>query len=57
VLDGKGQANALVLQAMREFRLGANLEPGEYDLKITAIDENAPHGSGPVSRTIGLEIN
>jgi hypothetical protein len=57
VADGKDQPDSARMLREREFSFGEDLEPGSYNLKITAIDENAPHGSDSVSQSIEVEID
>jgi hypothetical protein len=39
-----------------DFRLGQHLAPGEYTLRLTAVDENAPEKNATAAQSVDFEV-
>jgi VWFA-related protein len=55
-LDGKNQDDARRLVVMNDFRLGKQLTPGDYTLKVTVTAKNAGQNRATASQTAEFQI-
>lgn len=56
VVDAKHQADQKRPVVTDDFRLGKALSPGDYTLRLTAVDKNAPAKRGTAAQSIDFEV-
>lgn len=55
-LDAQHQSDPKRPVLTGDFRLGKQLAPGEYTLRLTATDQNAPARSNTATQSVGFEV-
>jgi len=55
-LDTESQSDPKRLLVTDEFRLGSQLTPGDYTLKLSAVDKNAPGRQSVATQSIDFEV-